>query len=72
MPTDRTTARRVSRLIEKPNSCIRKTAPIIEIGMAMIGTSTVRMLPMNRKITTITMMRVSTRVLTTSKIDSSI
>ena len=72
IPTESTTASNVSKLIEKPNNCIRKIAPIREIGIVMIGTSTVRIRPIKQKMTTITMIKVSASVLTTSKIDSSL
>ena len=44
----------VSRFSVKPNTCIRKTAPIRDTGMATTGTSTVRSEPRNRKMTTMT------------------
>ncbi len=65
-PTDRTIASSVSRFSVKPNTCIRKIAPISDTGMATTGTITVRSDPRNRKITTITMQMVSTSVPRTS------
>ena len=65
-PTESTMASRVSRLMVKPKSCMRKTAPMSETGMATTGTSTERSEPRKRKITTTTMSRVSSRVCTTS------
>ena len=65
-PTDRTMASRVNRFSEKPNSCIRKTAPIRDSGMATTGTSTVRSEPRKRKMTMMTMPMVSIRVPRTS------
>ena len=47
----------------KPNTCIRKTAPMSDTGMATTGTSTVRSEPRNRKMTTMTMSIVSSSVL---------
>ena len=35
-------ARSVSRLTVKPNTCIKKTAPIRDTGIATTGTSTER------------------------------
>ena len=53
----------VSRLSVKPNTCIRKMAPMSDIGMATSGTSTERSEPRNRKITIATISSVSLRVL---------
>ena len=72
IPTESTMARSVSKLIVNPSNCMRKIAPINEMGIAMMGTSTVRIRPMNMKITNITMTRVSTRVEVTSLMASSI
>ena len=58
-PTESTMASRVSRLMVKPATSIRKTAPISEIGMATTGISTERNDPRNRKMTTTTMSSVS-------------
>ena len=60
----------VSKLMVKPATSIRKTAPISEIGMATTGISTDRNEPRNRKMTMITMMSVSVSVLITSLIAS--
>ena len=49
-----------------PNTCIKKTAPISETGIATMGTNTERNDPMNRKITIMTMSSVSINVLKTS------
>ncbi len=61
-------ARSVSRFSVKPNTCMRNTAPMSDTGIATTGTSTVRKLPRNRKITTMTMRIVSSSVCTTSSI----
>ena len=50
----------------KPNTSIKKTAPISEIGIATTGISTERIEPRKRKITTMTISRVSLSVLNTS------
>ena len=50
----------------KPAISMRKTAPISEIGMATTGISTERSDPRKRKITRMTISRVSDRVLSTS------
>ena len=65
-PTESTMASRVNRLMVKPNTSIKKTAPISEIGMATTGMSTERIEPRNRKMTTTTISRVSVSVLSTS------
>src|SRR5207248_2143851 len=41
-PTESTIASRVRRLRENPKSCIKNNAPMREIGIATIGTSTDR------------------------------
>ncbi len=61
-PTESTMASRVSRLMVKPNRSIRKTAPMSEMGIAMIGMSTARNDPRNRKMTTMTINSVSVSV----------
>ena len=65
-PTERTIASSVSRFSENPNSCIKKTAPTNETGIATTGTITVRSEPRKRKITTMTMKIVSISVWRTS------
>ena len=65
-PTERTMASRVKRLIVKPNTCIRNTAPMSDTGMATTGTSTERSEPRKRKMTITTTSRVSASVFTTS------
>ena len=65
-PTESTMASKVSRLMVKPNTCIKNTAPTSETGIATRGMRTVRMDPRNKKMTTITMRIVSVRVLVTS------
>ncbi|MNY79298.1 hypothetical protein D3C86_2198690 [compost metagenome] len=37
IPMARTRANKVSRLIEKPNNCIKKNVPIIATGTAIAG-----------------------------------
>ena len=69
-PTDRTIASSVSRLIVKPATFMRNTAPISEIGIATTGMMSPRTDPMNRKITTTTISSVSVSVLSTSLIAS--
>ena len=69
-PTESTIARSVSRLSVKPNACIKKSAPISEIGMATMGTITDRNDPRNKKMTTMTISKVSIKVFTTSWIAS--
>ena len=65
-PTASTMASSVSRFTVKPNTCMRKTAPMSETGIATSGTSTVRSEPRNRKMTTMTISTVSVSVWTTS------
>ena len=60
----------VSRLIVKPATSIRKTAPTREMGMATTGMSTERAEPRNRKMTITTISSVSVRVFRTSSIAS--
>ena len=69
-PTESTMASRVSRLMVKPAACMMKTAPMSEIGIATTGMITDRTEPRKRKITTITISRVSVRVLSTSPMES--
>ena len=65
-PTESTIASSVSRFRVNPNTCMRNTAPMSEIGIATSGTSTERNEPRNRKMTIITISSVSISVLTTS------
>ena len=65
-PTDSTMASSVSRLIVKPATSIRNTAPTSETGMATTGMSTARKEPRKRKMTTTTISSVSLRVFRTS------
>ena len=51
-----------------PKICMRKTAPMSEIGIATIGMMTERHEPRKRKMTIITMSSVSIRVWKTSLI----
>ena len=60
-------ARRVRRFTVNPNTCIRKTPPTRDNGIATTGISTERNEPMKRKMTTMTMISVSPRVLSTSR-----
>src|SRR5579883_1837824 len=69
-PTESTMANSVSRLMVKPATSMRNTAPISETGMATIGIRTERNDPRNKKMTTITMHSVSVSVLSTSLIAS--
>ena len=46
-----------------------KKVPTSDKGMAMTGTKTARKLPKNRKITTVTMSKASSKVLTTSAME---
>ena len=69
-PTESTIASSVSRLIVKPASSMRNTAPISEIGIAMTGMSTERNEPRNRNMTTTTINKVSVSVWSTSLIAS--
>ena len=62
MPTASTIASNVSRLMVNPKAIMRASAPTRESGMAMIGMSTERSEPMNRKMTIMTMSSVSIRV----------
>ncbi len=50
----------------KPDASMRKTAPTSEIGIATTGTSTERSEPRKRKMTRMTISRVSARVFRTS------
>ncbi len=61
-------ARSVSRFRLKPKSCIKKTAPMSDTGIAKSGTNTDRIDPRKRKITMTTMASVSSSVLVTSSI----
>ena len=70
MPIASTIASRVSRLTVKPISSIKNSAPTSDSGTAMVGISTLRTDPRNRKITTITMISASMIVRTTSLIAS--
>jgi hypothetical protein len=69
-PTESTMASRVSKLIVKPATSMMKTAPMSEIGMATTGMITDRTEPRNRKMTRITITRVSVSVLSTSSMES--
>ena len=69
-PTARTIASSVSKFKVNPKTCIKKTAPMSEMGIAISGISTERNEPRNRKITTETMASVTTSVLMTSWIAS--
>jgi hypothetical protein len=70
-PTESTMASSVSRLTVNPKTCIRKTAPMSESGMATTGDQTERNEPRKRKMTTTTMSSVSPSVLSTSWMASS-
>ena len=65
-PTESTIASSVSRLIVKPATNIRNTAPTSEIGIATTGISTERAEPRNRKMTMMTISSVSDSVFKTS------
>ena len=69
-PIASTMASRVSRLIEKPASSIRKAAPTSDRGTATAGTIAARSEPSDRKMTTSTISTASTRVVNTSSIES--
>ena len=69
-PTERTIASSVSRLMVKPATSIRKTAPISDTGIATTGISTDRNDPRNRKMTKMTIRSVSVSVCSTSLIAS--
>ena len=62
IPTARTIARSVSKLIVNPKASMSIIAPTSESGIATIGISTERNEPMKRKITSITMTSVSINV----------
>ena len=70
MPMASTIASRVSRLMVKPISSIRNSAPTSDSGTVTAGMTTLRSEPRNRKITTITITTASMIVLTTSLIAS--
>ena len=57
-------------LIEKPNSLTNAKVPISETGMVIAGISVVRQFCRNRNMTTTTSATASSRVVTTSRIDS--
>src|SRR6266568_889351 len=69
-PTESTIASNVSKFSVNPKICVKNTAPMSEIGIATTGTITERKDPRNKKITIMTMRRVSSKVLTTSWIAS--
>jgi len=68
-PTESTMASSVSRLMVKPATFARNTAPISETGIATTGMMSPRIEPRNRKITSTTMRSVSVSVLSTSWMD---
>ena len=70
-PMASTMASRVMRLMEKPQTLISMITPIMESGMVIIGITTARKEPINRVITTSTIIAASTMVWITSCIDSS-
>ena len=70
-PMASTIARSVMRFMENPHTLISMITPIIDSGIVTIGMTTDLNEPMNRVITTRTMMAASTMVSITSEIDSS-
>ncbi len=60
----------VSVLMEKPKNLAKIKVPISETGMVIAGITVLRQPCRNRKITTITMMMASTRVFSTSRMES--
>ena len=68
-PMPSTNASSVSRLIEKPSASSAIITPISDSGMVTIGMIVERMLPMNRKMTTMTIAAAAISVLATSRID---
>ncbi len=69
-PIASTIASSVSRFTEKPSHSISESTPIRDRGIVTTGTITERSEPRNRKMIRITIRLASTRVLTTSSIDS--
>jgi hypothetical protein len=57
-------------LTVKPATSIRKTAPTSEIGIATTGMISARTEPRKKKMTTMTISRVSVRVVSTSSMAS--
>ncbi|MCY1426543.1 hypothetical protein D9M71_423660 [compost metagenome] len=70
IPMASTRPNRVSRLMEKPSAYIPAKVPISETGIARIGISVARMFCRNRKTTSITRISASTKVWTTSSMDT--
>ena len=70
MPIASTRPNSVSRLTEKPSTCIPKNAPITETGTATTGMRVARQLCRKMKTTRVTSSSASNSVFTTSLIDS--
>jgi len=68
-PMASTSASKVKRLIEYPNTSITKKVPTSDSGMAITGMMTARRLPRKRKMTIVTMTSDSASVFTTSEMD---
>ena len=66
MPIASTRPNNVSRLIEKPSTCIPKKAPMTETGTASTGMSVARQLCKKTKTTKVTSSMASNSVFTTS------
>ncbi|MNN22035.1 hypothetical protein D3C81_1353780 [compost metagenome] len=69
IPMASTSANNVSRLIEKPNTCIKKNVPTIETGTAMAGISVERKSCKKINTTINTKIKASNKVLKTCLID---
>ena len=70
MPVASTIPNSVSVLIEKPNSLTKAKVPTSDTGMVMVGMSVLRQFCRNRNITRTTRAIASSRVISTSLIDS--
>ena len=71
MPMASTSAKRVSRLMEKPMSRRKKKVPMMATGTAMAGIRVARKFCRNRNTTRKTRMKASIRVCTTFSMDAS-
>ena len=70
MPIASTSPNSVSRLTEKPSTCIPKKAPMTETGTATTGIRVARQLCRNRNTTSVTSSSASNSVFTTSLMDA--
>ncbi len=71
IPMASTSAKSVIRLMERPNNCMTKNAPISDTGTARIGIRVERQSPRNRNTTRATRMKASRNVWITCSIEAS-